>query len=243
MTVTAVTAVTDDTFVADVLGASEPVLVDVWAAWCAPCKALDPVLERLATAYAGRVHIRKLDADANLETVTRFDVRALPTLLLFDRGTLVERIAGAQAQSTLSARLDQQLARRASGLLPQPVIATAARAVDATAEAEAQALLDAPEPLVVFKHSPTCAISVSVKREYDAFVAANPSVPTRLVIVQRDRPLSNALEAVARVQHESPQAMVVKDGRVLWHASHRRITATALADALRMAAPVAAGNR
>lgn len=227
--------VTDQTFAADVLDASVPVLVDVWAAWCAPCKALVPVLERLTDAYAGRVQIRALDADANLETVTRYDVRALPTLLLFDGGVLVDRLSGAQSLSALAARLDAQLARRTRGAQPQAYVADAPRPVEQGPLGEAAALLAADEPMVLFKHSATCSISIAVKREYDAFLAANPTVPTRLIIVQRERPLSNAIESVTRVQHESPQALVVRNGRVVWHASHRRITATALQDAIRMA--------
>jgi thioredoxin 1 len=226
---------TDASFDAEVLRASEPVLIDVWAAWCAPCKALDPVMQRLAEQFDGQARIAKLDADANLETVTRFDVRALPTLLLFDRGTLVERFSGAQALGTLATRLQAQLALRATGELPTAARVAAPRPVSSGALGEAEQLVNAADPMVVFKHSVTCSISIHVKQQYDAFVAANPDVATRVVVVQTERPLSNALEQVTHVRHESPQALVVRGGKVLWHASHRRITAAALEQAVQMA--------
>lgn len=224
----------DAMFDAEVLRASEPVLIDVWAEWCAPCKALEPVMQRLAEQFDGQARIAKLDADANLETVTRFDIRALPTLLLFDRGTLVERFSGAQALGTLATRLNAQLAVRATGELPTEARAVANRPAPSAAVTEAEKLVSASEPMVVFKHSATCSISIDVKRQYDAFVAAHPQVPTRVVVVQTERPLSNALEQVTQVRHESPQALLVHNGRVLWHASHRRITAASLEHALQL---------
>jgi thioredoxin 1 len=229
-------AVTDADFADVVHGAPGLVLVDVWAAWCTPCLTLSPVLERLAAAYQGRMQVVTLDADANVETVVKHDVRALPTVLAFRGGVLVARQSGAQSYGTYTAMVDRLLEASA----PVPVVAAAAReAWDAPVEdqdpalAEARDLSAASTPTVLFKHSPTCSISISVKREYDAFVAANPDVPTRLVIVQSERPLSNALSRLLRVQHESPQAIVVQNGEVLWHASHRRITATSLTNAIK----------
>jgi len=231
-----VSTVSDADFASRVLTASRPVLVDVWAAWCAPCTALEPIVARLAEGYAGRVEVLALDADANVETVTAYNVRALPTLLLFDRGVLVERLSGAQSLSQLTAMLDRRLAERAGGTAPVIAPAPAPRAADHGAVAEAQALVATDEPTVVFKHSATCSISIAVKREYDAFVAAHPQVATRVLVVQKERPLSNALESILQVQHESPQALLVHRGRVLWHASHRRITANALDLAVKLAA-------
>lgn len=237
-------AVTDAEFSARVLQSPVPVLVDVWAGWCQPCVGLKPVMQRLAEKYQGRVTVLTLDADTNLETVTRYDVRALPTVLLFDGGTLVERQSGAQSFSTYERVLDARLAAKAQGVAPTPFTAVPPRPLQAQPDGqdalqEALALVFAPTPTVVFKHSVTCSISIGVKREFDAFVAAHPQVPTRLVIVQRERPLSNALAEVLRVRHESPQAMVVRDGAVVWHASHHRITAQALASAMSTAVPSA----
>ena len=222
-------AVTDADFAARVLQSPVPVLVDVWAAWCQPCVTLKPVMQRLAESYSARVTVLTLDADTNLETVTAFDVRALPTVLLFDRGALVARLSGAQSLSTYGTLLDGHLAARGAGQAPQAIPAVtpapAALPTDSPAMREARALVAASEPTVLFKHSVTCSISIAVKREYDAFVRQYPHVPTRLVVVQQERPLSNAIADVLQVRHESPQALVVKDGHVLWHASHSRITA------------------
>lgn len=225
---------TDADFAARVLQSPVPVLVDVWAAWCQPCMTLKPVMQRLAENYRERVTVLTLDADSNLETVTAYEVRALPTVLLFDRGTLVRRQSGAQALATYAGLLDAQLAARTAGAVPVaiPVAAPAPAPASAPAMQEAQALAASPEATVLFKHSVTCSISIDVKRQYDAFVRAYPQVPTRLVVVQNERPLSNALAEVLGVRHESPQALVVRDGRVLWHASHHRITAERLAEAL-----------
>jgi len=233
------TPIADGTFAREVLEASQPVLVDVWAPWCAPCVALKPVLERVAEQLAGRVRVLTLNADENVDTVTRFGVRALPTVLLFDRGALVDRLTGAHPIDRYLALLAPVLEARAAGAPvpapPAPVAPWSARpAGSATSAAhdEAHALANSPEPLVVFKHSATCIISLTVIREFEAFRTAHPNVPTRLVVVQQERALSNALEDVLQVQHESPQALVVQQGRVLWHASHRRITADRLAQAV-----------
>jgi thioredoxin len=238
------TAIVDATFAQEVLEAPQPVLVDIWAPWCAPCVALKPVLERVAEQLAGRVKVLTLNADENLETVTRFGVRALPTVLLFDRGALVDRLTGAHPIDRYLALLAPVLEARAAGAPvpapPAPVAPWSARpAGRATSAAhdEARALADSPEALVVFKHSATCIISLTVIREFEAFRTALPDVPTRLVVVQQERALSNALEDVLQVQHESPQALVVQQGRALWHASHRRITADRLAQAVGRSIP------
>jgi thioredoxin 1 len=233
--------VTDASFSTEVLQSPLPVLVDVWAAWCAPCVTLKPVLARLAESYHGRARVLTLDADHNLETVTRFDVRALPTVLVFHQGALVARQSGAQAYGTYAAQLDAVL-RGEVNAAPGAALGAARASVTATATAsavaashadpEVEALVSADEPLVIFKHSVTCGVSQSVKRRYDAFVQAHPQVPTRLVVVQQERALSDALEDRLRVRHESPQAIVVKRGQVLWHASHGGITADGLARAV-----------
>jgi thioredoxin 1 len=236
-----VAAVTDADFPARVVAASGPVLVDVWAAWCTPCLTLKPVIDRLAESYRDRVTVLTLDADTNLETVTRFDVRSLPTVLLFAGGALVERSTGAQSYGRYAEMLDRQLAARAAGVAPVPFSAVAPAstptATDDPMMREVRALAVSAEPLVLFKHSATCPISSTAKRHFDAFVDAHPEVPTRLVVVQRERLLSNAIEDALGVQHESPQAIVVQGGAVVWHASHGRITVSALEQAVRMAAP------
>jgi len=90
--------VTDDTFAAEVLGADIPVVVDFWADWCAPCKALDPLLDDISGQLAGRVKIVTMDASENLDTVARYNVRSMPTILLFKNGEPADMRVGA-AQS------------------------------------------------------------------------------------------------------------------------------------------------
>ncbi len=89
------TAVTDATFDAEVLAASEPVLVDFWAEWCPPCKAMDPILDSLSAELAGRVKIVKLDVEENPATVVRYNVRSMPTLIVFKDGQPADMKVGA----------------------------------------------------------------------------------------------------------------------------------------------------
>ena len=104
-------AVTDATFDAEVLGASEPVLVDFWAEWCAPCKAMDPILDDLSVELAGRVKIVKLDVEANPSTVVRYNVRAMPTMIVFRNGEPTDMKVGAgQSRVQLVKWLEQHAA-------------------------------------------------------------------------------------------------------------------------------------
>lgn len=90
-----VVEVSDATFAAVVERAAEPVLVDFAARWCAPCKALEPVLEALAAEYAGRMTFARIDVERAPVTVERFGVRAMPTMLLFKHGRVVRQVVGA----------------------------------------------------------------------------------------------------------------------------------------------------
>lgn len=99
-------AVTDATFERDVLGAgSLPVLLDCWAAWCAPCRAIAPMLDQLAAEADGKYLIAKLNVDENKRTAAQFRIQGIPTLLVFKNGALVERFVGAQPKEVLAARL------------------------------------------------------------------------------------------------------------------------------------------
>lgn len=222
-----VSLLTDQSLPADVLADPGIVVVDVWAEWCTPCRALVPIFERLSSVYEGRVRFLKLDADANPETVSRFAVRALPTILLFKAGELVDRVVGAQAMASYVTAIDRQLDPSASAVVPPPTVRVAARG----ATADATELLSRADATLVFKHSNSCPVSFRAKRQFDAFVEAYPDIPTRLVVVQQERDLSNALEAASGVRHESPQALIVRDGQVLFDASHGDITTTRLAEA------------
>jgi thioredoxin 1 len=100
--------VNDANFDAEVLGANEPVLVDIWAEWCPPCKAMDPILDDLATELAGRVKIVKLDVDSNPSTVVKYNVRAMPTLIVFKDGQPADfKVGAGQSRVQLIKWLDQ----------------------------------------------------------------------------------------------------------------------------------------
>ncbi len=106
---TNITHVTDASFEADVLKSAEPVLVDYWAEWCGPCKMIAPVLEEMATAYAGKIKIAKMDVDANQEVPAKFGIRGIPTLILFKNGQEVAKKVGAMSKSQLTAFLDSHI--------------------------------------------------------------------------------------------------------------------------------------
>src|SRR5438270_10094216 len=87
--------ITDTNFDSEVLKSSQPVLIDFWATWCAPCRAIAPVVEQLAKDYAGKLKVAKVDIDQNPKVPTQYDVRSIPTLLVFKGGKVVGQIVGA----------------------------------------------------------------------------------------------------------------------------------------------------
>jgi thioredoxin 1 len=101
---------TDDGFDDEVLNADQPVLVDFWAEWCGPCKALGPVIDELATAYKGKVKVGKVDTDANREVSVRFSVSAIPTVILFNNGEIVEKFVGLRGKADFEAVLNRTVA-------------------------------------------------------------------------------------------------------------------------------------
>jgi thioredoxin 1 len=94
-------AVTDESFRQDVLEAPGPVLVDFWAEWCGPCKAVAPILDELAKDYAGKLTIAKMDIDENPTTPNEYAVRGIPTMLLFRDGKLLDQKVGAMPKGAL----------------------------------------------------------------------------------------------------------------------------------------------
>jgi thioredoxin 1 len=89
-----VLTLTDDNFQAEVLGANEPVLVDFWAAWCGPCRAIAPVVEQLAAEFKGKLRVGKLDIDAHQNVPQKYGVMSIPTLLLFKNGQVADTLVG-----------------------------------------------------------------------------------------------------------------------------------------------------
>ena len=101
--------VLDATFKSEVLDSATPVLVDFWATWCAPCRAIAPSLEELATQYKGQVKIVKLDVDENNLTAEQFGIRSIPTLLMFKGGKVVEQLVGAAPKAKLEESIKKAL--------------------------------------------------------------------------------------------------------------------------------------
>src|SRR4051812_44524133 len=100
---------TDNTFEAEVIKSDLPVLVDLWAPWCGPCRALGPVVEELAKEYAGKVKVAKLNTDDNTNTAMRYKVSAIPTLLFFKGGKLADQMVGAHPKAAIKQRLEDLL--------------------------------------------------------------------------------------------------------------------------------------
>ena len=100
---------TDTNFDAEVLKSKEPVLVDFWAAWCAPCRAITPVVEQLAKEHAGKVKIGKLNIDESPQVPTQYEVRSIPTLLMFKDGKVIGQLVGAVPKPKIDELLKKAL--------------------------------------------------------------------------------------------------------------------------------------
>ena len=101
---------TEANFEDEVLGASEPVLVDFWAEWCMPCKALGPTIDELATEYAGKVKVGKVNTDENQSLSAKFGISAIPTVILFQGGQIKEKFVGMRSKKDFATSLDAAVA-------------------------------------------------------------------------------------------------------------------------------------
>jgi len=163
-------------FQTEVVEASKtvPVLVDFWAPWCAPCRALTPVLEKLAAEYAGRLKLVKINSDENAEISTALGVRSIPDVMLFRDGKAVAHFLGAQPESQVRAFIDK--------LLPPPQLALAGQAIEAGRLDEADQLLtqvksniDWDARVATLQQAVAFARSGGSAIDFAAKLAANPT--------------------------------------------------------------------
>ena len=104
-----VVEVTEATFEAEVLKSETPVLVDFWAAWCGPCRMIGPIVEELATEYAGKVKVVKVNVDNSQNVAVTFGIHSIPTLIIFKGGKEVNRIIGAVSKESLKSTIEENL--------------------------------------------------------------------------------------------------------------------------------------
>lgn len=101
--------ISDETFENDVIIKGKPIIVDFWAEWCGPCKQIGPILEEISDEYSDRITIGKLDVDENPETPGKFQIRGIPTMLLFNNGELIDTKVGMSSKADLTAWIDKNI--------------------------------------------------------------------------------------------------------------------------------------
>jgi thioredoxin 1 len=106
-----VKTLTDANFKAEVLNSEQPTLVDFWATWCAPCRAIAPYVEAIADSQLGKLKVGKMDIDSSPQTPTRYEVRSIPTLLIFHKGTVIGQFVGAASKAKLEGFVKETMAK------------------------------------------------------------------------------------------------------------------------------------
>jgi len=100
---------TDETYKTEIESASVPLVIDIWAPWCGPCRMVGPIVEQLGDEFAGRIRVGKLNIDENQNAAAEFGIQAIPTILFFSDGQLVDRVVGAQGKEALKAKIESLL--------------------------------------------------------------------------------------------------------------------------------------
>lgn len=101
--------ITDKSFELEVLKSDIPVLVDFWATWCAPCRAIAPIIEEMAETYAGKIKVAKMDVDENPSTPGKYGVRGIPTLILFKKGEVIDQVVGAVPKNQIKGFIEKAI--------------------------------------------------------------------------------------------------------------------------------------
>lgn len=101
--------ITQDNFEKEVLQSEIPVLIDLWAVWCGPCKVLSPIVEEIAQEYQGKIKVGKINVDENPDIAMKYDVRSIPTLILFKKGEIVSHMVGVQPKGFITGELNKHI--------------------------------------------------------------------------------------------------------------------------------------